>query len=128
MQHTTRHLSAVPTDVGPWFVVQIPADFTSRSTHGRMTTTFVFQSGTYPVRVVTDLSGNDVAATELDVIITSRTEPAQGWSWPFERRTTHPGTPTIVTAAWPIGDVVHGAVAVLEDDAHTIAGTFLRVA
>ncbi|WP_369370125.1 hypothetical protein AB1046_15075 [Promicromonospora sp. Populi] len=124
-----RHPTAVPSaDLGPWFVVEVPADFTSRSVHRRTVTTWVYLSGTYLVRPVTDLLGNDLAVTELDVIITTRNEPAYGWTWPFGRRTTHPGTPTVVTAVWPIDNLIHGAPAVLEDDAHTVAGTFRRVA
>lgn len=127
MQNTTRHRSAARSNEGPWFVVRVPFDFTSRVTHRGTTRTSVYLSGTYPMRPATDLAGHDLAVTELDVIITSRTAAAY-WTRLFGGRTTHPGIPTIVTAAWPVAEVCDGATAVLEDDAHTVAGTFLRVA
>lgn len=127
--HTARDLSTAATDVGPWFVVKIPADFVSRTTRGRTTTTWLYQSGTYPVRLVPDERDPDhepVAACELDVILTTRTEITPGWSRRI--RTTHPGVPTVVTHVWAGTSLVHGAAAVLADDRRTVAGTFLRVA
>lgn len=117
----------------PWFVVEVPTDFTSTSVIKRTrltpreTHTLVFQSGTYLVRMVTDLRGEYLAVAELDVIFTTRIAPAYGWTWPFGRRTTHPGTPTIVTASWKPRELAHGAPA-MRADAHTVTGTFRRIA